>query len=163
MKIILVVICLLLPLAGCKHQMTRTFPGHDPDVVWTAMQAVAAAPDMAARPPDQRWTVRQNDVFVDHEARRVEIRRDQSRVLQRPRAEPLFQKTEWIIRLTMDASDPPTVTFKDRGSHLPTDSMEEAAFFFAELRDVLGPRSLDVEPGRPASTRPVTPEESPRP
>ncbi|MCA9296469.1 MAG: hypothetical protein KC983_08125 [Phycisphaerales bacterium] len=139
-RMLLLVVMVLL--GGCKSSVTREFDGHQAADVWTAMTAVAEQPDYQSGPYDQRWTVVRNDVFIDDANRRIEIDRELKRILQRPRTREERQDDHWTIRVTMVREDPPTVTFLDRGWHLPTDSQYEAERFFAEMREVLGPRAL---------------------
>jgi hypothetical protein len=132
-------------LGGCKSSVTRNFDGHHAADVWTAMTVVAEQPDYQSGPYDQRWTVVRNDVFIDEANRRLEINRELKRILQRPRTREERQDDRWTVRVTLLREDPPTVTFLDRGWHIPTDSQYEAERFFAGMREVLGPRALPDE------------------
>ncbi|MEM7229512.1 MAG: hypothetical protein AAF432_11945 [Planctomycetota bacterium] len=141
-------------LVGCKTGVTEQFVGYAPESVWTAMKAVAESPDYESGPYEDRWTVDRNDVFVDEAGRRIEIDRELKRWLQRPRTRTEKQKTRWTIRVTLDETNPPTVTFRDRGRHLPTDTQFEAGRYFRDMREILGPRPL---PSADASVADVPP------
>ena len=111
--------CLLLCLLGCNQGTYSTFEGYSPDQVWTAMTAVAEAPDY------DDWTMSTNDVWIDPDANRIEIFRRLKRHLHRPGSKPIFQSREFRMRVTLDAQDPPVVWFKNRGLQVPAHVWEE--------------------------------------
>lgn len=123
-------------LSGCTTQR-QTFEGHDVDEVWTAMLAVARTPDYSTGDPADRWTVRENRVWVDPGTNRMEIFRRTERILYRPASHPQFQEREWKLNVELEERDPPTVKFQSRGVGVPSHAWREADRYFAEVRDVL--------------------------
>ncbi|MCI0365319.1 MAG: hypothetical protein L0219_15730 [Phycisphaerales bacterium] len=135
----LVLVSALLALPGCGTTVRQTFDGRDPDQVWTAMIAVARTPDYSA-PDDytQRWTVRENQVWVDQANQRIEIFRRLERMLHRPRSQPLHEEREWKLQATLEERDPPTVRFTSRQLGVPAHAWDEAERYFDEVWKVLG-------------------------
>lgn len=153
--------------AGCTVQR-MSFPGHDPEQVWTAMVAVAQTPDYGHEDYTKRWTVRANEVWIDPDRSRIEVYRRLERILHRPASRPLHERREWKFSIAMEADDPPTVTFVSRSAAIPAHVWDEAQRYFDEVWQVLGGKPLapafrrqpapaveDVEPAQPESERPA--------
>src|SRR5687767_3542074 len=104
---VLIVLACATSFGGCTT-IRETFPGHDADQVWTAMVAAARTPDYNHPDYTQRWTVRENQVWVDEENSRIEIFRRLERDLHRPASRPLHEQREWKIQATLEERDPPT-------------------------------------------------------
>jgi hypothetical protein len=121
---------------GCAS-MVETFSGHDADEVWTAMMAVARTPDYSAADPADRWTVRENHVWVDESNRRIEIFRRLERDLYQPAARHRHQQRQWKMQAALEERDPPTVRFRARQASVPAHVWEEAERYFDEVREVL--------------------------
>lgn len=139
------ILCLVL-LAGCTTNR-QTFEGQDADELWTAMVAVAKTPNYSHGEPRDRWTMRENQVWVDEEANRIEVFRRLERVLYRPASKPLHQDREWKFQVMLERRDPPVVMFKSRNAGVPSHAWDEADRFFAEVRDVLAgaPEAVDQQ------------------
>ncbi len=139
---------LTLFLIGCSTNR-QTFEGHDADQVWTAMVAVAKTPDYTTGDPTDRWTVRENEVWVDQAENRIEIFRRVERILYRPASNPLHEDREWKLQVVLEKRDPPTVVFKARNLGVPSHAWDEADRYFAEVRDLLsgGSPKAEEQPG----------------
>ena len=141
----LLVICVLSILSGCTS-VRETFAGHDPDQVWTALKAVASAPDYGKGDPTDRWTVRENQVWVDEQGSRIEVYRRLERELHMPGSTPQHQEREWKLRVRMIERDPPTVEFTSRQWGVPAHTWDEGARYFDEVWQLLGGPKLDGSP-----------------
>ena len=141
----------LAALSGCVS-VRETFTGHDPDQVWTAMKAVANAPDYAKGEPADRWTVRENSVWVDEAGNRIEIFRRLERQLYEPGTSPQHQERQWKLRVQLEQREPPTAKFTSRQWGVPAHTWDEASRYFAEVREILG------EPNEVQSAPPETSE-----
>lgn len=129
-------ILLIVLLCGCTTTR-HAFEGYEAEEVWTAMVAVANTPNYNLGDPADRWTVRENQVWVDEERNRIEILRRVERVLYRPASRPEHQDREWKIQILLEEHDPPTVSFRARNVGVPSHAWDEAERYFAEMRDLL--------------------------
>jgi hypothetical protein len=138
-------LCCLLALAGCTATR-ETYTGQSAERVWTAMVAVANTPDYASSPDiTERWTVRQNSVFVDEDQSRIEILRTLERYLHQPAQPVLHENQEWRFQIVMEQSDPPVVKFTSRSAGVPAHAWNEADRYFAQVWEVLG----ETPPAKP--------------
>lgn len=148
-------ILMLLPaLAGCVSK-SETFAGHSSQEVWTALAAVAKTPDYRDPDPTQRWTVRENDVWVDEAGHRIEILRRLERDLHNPASKPRHEDREWKLQITLASGDPPKAEFKARGWVIPAHVWDEADRYFNQVWDLLGGRPMEAKEGDNASTQPA--------
>jgi hypothetical protein len=127
----------IAPFAGCTTRR-ETFAGHQPDQVWTAMVAAAQTPDYSSGTYADRWTLRENNVWVNQEDQRIEIERQLERELHQPGAQPMHEKRQWKFRVTLQQTDPPTVAFVSRELGVPAHAWDEAERYFADVWQLLG-------------------------
>ncbi len=140
MRIPLTLLLLTLSLAGCGVKQRAIMPGRDPDQVWNAMVAVAQTPDYSSSPdPAMRWTVRENDVWIDSDASRIEIYRRVERELRQPLEQPRRETRDWKIAVLLEKRDPPTILFQTRNSGVAAHAWDEAERYFNEVAQFLGP------------------------
>jgi hypothetical protein len=145
-------------LSGCTSTQ-ETFAGHDADHVWTAMVAAAREPDYSsAEDYTERWTVRENQVWVDEANRRVEIFRRIERDLYRPASKHLHEERQWRFQAVLEQRDPPTVSFTSRQVGVPAHAWDEAERYFDAVWQVLGGRPGHEESDQSAPSEPVTDE-----
>jgi hypothetical protein len=163
-----------LHLTGCIT-CRETFAGHDADHVWTAMVAVAKTPDYNDKAYNKRWTVRENNVWVNDEERRIEIQRRLERTLYRAGAKPLHEQRDWKFQVTMTDLDPPQAKFTSREIGVPSHAWDEAARYFGEVWDMLqgaaagsstaaeapAPRAAPAPPPRAAGQTPPAVQPAP--
>src|SRR5687768_8626959 len=139
---------------GCTT-VRESFAGHDPDQVWTALQAAANSPSggYSTGDPADRWGVRENRVWVDEESARIEIYRSLDRQVYRPGGlEPVRQERTWKLRVQMVEREPPIVEFSSRQAGVPAHAWDEAARYFDEVRGILGEPVIPVSQSQPALT-----------
>ena len=135
---------------GCTS-LRETYPGRSADQVWTAMKAVANEPNYSSGDSHKRWTVRENNVWVDEDNRRIEIFRRTTREIYQPMTNPQTQNREWRFSVTLEPVDPPEVKFVSRGFAVPAWAYEEADRYFDDLDAV-----LSGAPGANSTTAPQT-------
>jgi hypothetical protein len=149
MTSLLRIAALALLLAGCTTAR-ESFAGRDAGVVWTAMVAAARTPDYQSGPPQRRWTVRENNVWLDEPQRRIEIHRALARTVHRSGGEPRHERRTWRLRVTLEeAEGGPTAVFLSRDPAIAAHVWEEAVRYFDDVWELLG--------GRPAAA-PAEPE-----
>jgi hypothetical protein len=122
-------------LAGCTTR-TQVFEGYSDDQLWTAMVATANAPEY------DDWRIRRNEVFVDDDARRIEVFRILRRTFVSPHAEPSRQEREWRFEILLARDEElqvPMVDFTARQISVPAHVWQEADRYFAQMRTFLGP------------------------
>lgn len=134
-------------LAGCTTTR-EVFPGQSADQVWTALVAAAKSPDYGDSDFHKRWTVRENDVWVDDENNRIEIDRKLERDLHMPASPPRHETREWKFQIALEQQDPPTVRFTSRQVGVPAHVWDESERYFAEVWKLLN-GSLEGEPTSP--------------
>lgn len=122
--------------AGCSTQR-EVFTDRPADEVWTAMKAVAESPDYAQGDPADRWSVRANNIWIDDDAKRIEIARELERVYHQPGSKPLQENRAWKFTVQLESTDPPTAAITSRGMGVPSHAWEEADRFFDEVWQVL--------------------------
>lgn len=111
------------------------FEGHSEDQVWSAMVAAARTPEY------EDWKVRENEVFVDEQGRRLEVYRVLKRLYVTPFSEPRKEDREWRIQIVLAQSgdgDAPAVDFTARQLAVPAHVWNEADVYFAQVRSLLG-------------------------
>ncbi|NNF43797.1 MAG: hypothetical protein HKN62_12290 [Phycisphaerales bacterium] len=141
----------LVLATGCTS-VTEVFPGERADHVWAAMVAVAETPEYETDDPTERWTVRENEVWVDEENARIEIYRTLDRVLHQPRTRPVRQQRTWRLQVWFDSTEPPVATVVSRGAAVPMHAAGEADRYFADVWNVLEgspPATRDMPPAMP--------------
>ena len=137
--------CLLAaaPMTGCTT-VRETFNYQRADQVWTALVAVARTPDYSSDNPDERWFVKENQVWLDPENSRIEIYRELDRVLHRARTAPLREHRRWLFRITLEGTTPPRAEFISRGWGVPMKAKIEGERYFADVWEMLGGKP-DIE------------------
>src|SRR6185503_1538792 len=100
MPIAVAALVALSGLSGCVSK-SETFSGQTADQVWTALTAVAKTPDYRDPDPTERWTVRENNVWIDDESHRIEILRRLERDLHNPASRPRHEEREWKLQITL--------------------------------------------------------------
>jgi hypothetical protein len=151
-----------LALGGCVSR-SETFTGQQPEQVWTALVAVARTPNYGDPDPTERWTVRENDVWVDDAGRRIEIFRRLERDLHNPASRPRHEEREWKIQVTMQDTHPPKAKLTARQLNVPAHTWKEAERYFDQVWDVLGGKPEEVKEAELAATRPDTQPAAPPP
>ena len=141
-------------LPGCTT-IVETFADEDPAHVWTALVAVAQTPDYSDDDPDERWTVKENHVFVDEANARIEIYRELDRVIHRARTNPVRQERTWKFQILFEPGPPPRAIFTSRRLGVPMQAADEAERFFDDVWELLGGR----ERATPRAPRPAPPQE----
>ncbi len=122
--------------AGCTTQRA-SFPGQDTDQVWTALVAVAETPDYSDVPADERWSVKENTIWLDSGGLRIEIYRELVRTTDLGSTRPWSKQRTWRFRVRLEPGDPPTVEFRSRGVGAPFRALEEAERFFEDVAELL--------------------------
>jgi len=127
-------------MTGCGSYQ-RVYPGEDPARVWTALKAAAETPDYNPADYTKRWNVDVNQVFVVDDEHRIEVYRELSRILQRPRTQPIHEDREWTYTVTMkpnpdEGSVKASLRFRDAA--IPMKAREEADRFFHDVAVILG-------------------------
>jgi len=139
MRLALVLVVTLVA-TGCTR-MHQVYPGHDPDLVWTALIAVAETPDYSidedGNEVPEPWQVKENSVWVDAPNSRIEIYRELNRIRYRDNVRPLREHRAWRFQVVMRRDDPPRAIFTSRGYAVPTQAAVEAKRYFADVRDIL--------------------------
>lgn len=148
----LLLLTALLMIGGCAT-VSESFPGRDPDQVWTALVAVAETPSYDDDDPTKRWWVKENRVWVDEANARIEIYRELDRMLRRGTSPPLRQERTWRFQIVLDAEGP-TATFTSRGVGVPMRAVAEGNRYFTDVHALLdgtGQPEPGTEAGNPAS------------
>jgi len=122
--------------AGCSTQR-EVFTDRPADEVWIAMKAVAETPDYASGDSDDRWTIRQNNIWINDETKRIEIARELERIYHQPGSTPHQENRAWKFTVRLESTDPPTAAITSRGMGVPAHAWEEADRFFDEVWEVL--------------------------
>lgn len=148
-------------LSGCTT-IVETFADEDPAHVWTALVAVAQTPDYSDDDPDERWTVKENHVYVDEANARIEIYRELDRVLHRARTNPVRQERTWKFQILFEPEPPPRAIFTSRHLGVPMQAADEARRYFDDVWELLGGRERTApRPPRPAPPPEPAEEEPP--
>ncbi len=133
-------LCLLLAcllLSGCSTP-TRTWDGHAPDEVWTAMIAVAQAPEYESDNPRKRWHVFENDVVVNNETGEIQIHRMLRRSIKLPMQPVQRDDRSMIFQISLKNEIPPTTEFKELSTQLvPVRTLDEAERYFNQVHELL--------------------------
>lgn len=151
----------LLALTGCMS-VTESFPGHDPDHVWTALVAVAETPTYDDDDPSKRWWVKENQVWVDDAGARIEIYRELDRMRKYGTNPPIREQRSWRLQVVFDpeGSDGPTARIRCRDVTVPMRAVNEGHRYFADVRAILEgapatSTSMDDAPGDAPDTTPI--------
>ena len=129
---------------GCASNV-RSYPGHEPIEVWTAMVGVAESPDY-----EGEWFVIENEVAADEAAARIDIGRTIRRTLYRPGAEPLPEQREWHFTVALLGGPDNRVEFTSHGWALPSREQDEMTRFFDDLAALLSFNAQGQAEGEPA-------------
>ena len=142
----------LLGSGGCSITERCTLEGRDPEQVWAAMKAVAQTPDSYATAvdPADRWFVRDNQVWIDEEAQRIEVSRTLQRELHKPLAPVRREERSWKFEVLLELHEPPTMAFRTRNATIPAHVWEEAGRYFDEVAQFLEP-TMQPAAAAPAS------------
>lgn len=137
---ITVVILATIALTGCTT-VNHTFVSQPADQVWTAMVAVAQSPEY------KDWQVSRNDVWVDEDAKRIEIYRRLRRVLSQPASRTRRENREWKFQILLQTTKPPHAVFTSRGMGVPGHAQREGERYFADVLELLsGVAEEQIEP-----------------
>ncbi|MCZ6836889.1 MAG: hypothetical protein O7G85_14025 [Planctomycetota bacterium] len=137
---------LLLGLPGCKS-VQQSFPGHDPDSVWTALVAVAESPNYDDMEANQMWEVRDNGIWADVEGNRIEIYRRLHRTFHQAAGRYHEETRQYLIVVNFDPGPAPTATFKVKKGALPAWSRNAGMRYFDDVLELLGEAGpTDVKP-----------------
>lgn len=134
-----------IALTGCTT-VNHNFGSQPADQVWTAMVAVAHSPVY------KDWQVSRNDVWVDEDAKRIEIYRRLRRVLSQPASKTRREKREWRFQIMLESTNPPKAVFTSRGLGVPGHAQREGDRYFADVLDLLS--GVADEPIEPAANAP---------
>lgn len=132
---------LLLALPGGCTSLREYFVDAPPEQVWSALVAVAREPDYEHPDPGRRWTVTDNNVWVDESHGRIEIERKLDRVMRVPAAAPQRERREWQFQITFYADDHPNALFISRRAGLPIEARLEAERYFDAVHAMLGTKT----------------------
>ncbi len=149
--LITVAILALISLSGCTT-VNHTFTHQPADQVWTAMVAVAQSPVY------EDWQVSRNDVWVDEDARRIEIYRRLRRILAQPASKIRRENREWRFQILLESTNPPKAVFTSRGLGVPSHAQREGELYFADVLDILS--GVAEEPAQPAANENEDPPET---
>lgn len=132
-----ILICVLA--TGCSIP-TKQWSGVKREHVWTAMVAVAKAPDYSSSDPRKRWVVVENNVDVNAILNRIVIRRKLARSLQLPRQKEQSDTRDWLFVIKLLPEQIPTVTFDVPETQLvPVRTVDEADRYFSQVDKMLHP------------------------
>ena len=127
---ITVAILATIALSGCTT-VNHNFGSQPADQVWTAMVAVAQSPVY------KDWKVSRNDVWVDEDAKRIEIYRRLRRVLAEPASKARRENREWRFQILLESTNPPKAVFTSRGMGVPSHAQDEGERYFADVLELL--------------------------
>jgi hypothetical protein len=163
--ILAITLGLLIPgIAGCSRPVVETFPGHDRDAVWSALVAVAQEPDYQGLPVEDRWIVKENEVWADESTGRIEIERRLERLLYAPAGSTWRQDRTWRLRVSLDEeAQQPQATLRHHGWVVPAHLWEEADFYFNEVWAILQGPPPGPSVAEPALDAPPPPSPLPPP
>jgi hypothetical protein len=140
--------------AGCTTR-SQVFEGYSQDQLWTAMVATARSPAY------DDWKISDNEVYIDEDARRIEIFRVLKRTLVSPYSEPRRESEEWKFQIVLARDEElgqPLVDFTARQVDVPAHVWDEADRYFMQMRTLLGPvKSPSSEPASAAEPTPMPP------
>ena len=124
-------------LQACSSP-TRTWVGHSPDEVWTAMIAVAQAPEYHSDNPRKRWHVFENDVVVDSDFGAIRIHRVLRRSMKLPMQPVQRDDREMIFEISLKNQLPPITEFNELSAQLvPVRTLDEAERYFNQVDELL--------------------------
>lgn len=149
----------MLPLAGCTTER-QVISQYTNEEVWAAMIDVAKHPDYNDPDYTKRWTVRENNAWVDEPEHRIEIYRRVERVLQRPGTQSMYEEREWRFEVRLEWTDKPEdreVTFISRGVGVPAHAQYEAHRYQNQLWETLGGKPASIRAEEAAATQPAPP------
>lgn len=155
--LIAAIIVALLPLTGCTADR-QNFAQHTNEEVWSAMIDVAKHPNYDDPNYTKRWTVRENNAWVDDAEHRIEIYRRLERILKRPNAQPLYEEREWRFEVTLEWAEKPEdreVKFISRGPGVPAHAQYEAHRYLDQLWTTLGGKPAKMRAEEAATTQPA--------
>ena len=127
----------LITAGGCTT-VREKYPGVQTGQLWTAMKAAAEQP----RYDD--WHIRENQVWVDADAKRIEVYRRLHRQLVDPASKSRTEEQTWKFQIWLEETDPPKVTFISRDWAVPAKARLEADRYFKDVWDLLS--GAPVEP-----------------
>ena len=162
---LVIFITLLAPVCGCATVTSRSFPGYDSHVVWTALTAVAQSPSYDDLEPAMRWIVDENQAWADESTGRIEIFRRVHRMEGKRITHQHRNERTWRFQVVFHDGNTPSATFTARGMSIPTQVLDEANRYFADVRELL--RGVDsmmpeaIPPLSAPSPTPVDPESIP--
>ncbi len=133
---------------GCTTR-SQVFDGYSEDQLWTAMVATARSPVY------DDWKVSDNEVYIDEDARRIEIYRVLKRTFVSPFSDPRRESEEWKLQIVLARDEElgqPLVDFTARQMDVPAHVWDEADRYFMQVRTLLGPV-------KPPATDPATASE----
>jgi len=137
---------------GCTTR-SQIFDGYSEDQLWTAMVATARSPVY------DDWKVSDNEVYIDEDARRIEIFRVLRRTFVSPYSDPRRESEEWKLQIVLARDEElgqPLVDFTARQMDVPAHVWDEADRYFMQVRTLLGPV-------KPPTTEPAAAEPTPMP
>ena len=140
MKVTIAFLLTCVCLQACSSP-TRTWEGHSPDEVWTAMIAVAQAPEYQSDNPRKRWHVFENYVVVNSESGEIRVHRVLRRSMKLPMQPVQRDDREMIFQISMKEQAPPTTEFKELSTQLvPVRTLDEAERYFNQVDELLNMR-----------------------
>jgi hypothetical protein len=120
----------MIALTGCTS-VKRSYSGHPPEQVWMAMKTAAAEP----RSPD--WHIRANNLWIDEDARRIEIERHLHRELFMTADRTRFEEQSWKFQIRLRVGIHPVIEFTSRALAVPAQARLEAERYFDDVADLL--------------------------
>ncbi|MCH2146254.1 MAG: hypothetical protein MK073_00345 [Phycisphaerales bacterium] len=137
MRVAIAILLTCICLQACSSP-TRTWEAHSPNEVWTAMIAVAQAPEYQSDNPRKRWHVFENDVVVDRDSGEIRIHRVLRRSMKLPMQPVQRDDREMIFEISLKNQLPPITEFKELSTQLvPVRTLDEAERYFNQVDELL--------------------------
>lgn len=112
----------------------------DRNVLWTAMVAVANAPEYSNEDFMKRWVLVENDVVTHADIGKIDVHRIVERTLHLPLQKSQHDRREIMFSVYLLPTNPPKVEFMSHNTQfLPVRSRDEAERFFSAVESMLQP------------------------
>lgn len=112
----------------------------DRNVLWTAMVAVANAPEYSNEDIMKRWVLVENDVVAHADIGKIDVHRIVDRTLHLPLQKSQYDRREIMFSVYLLPSNPPKVEFQSLNTQIfPVRGHDEAERFFSAVESMLLP------------------------
>jgi len=127
-------------LAGCSAPMQRTYSHVERSHLWTAMVAIANAPEYDTEAILNRWIVLENEVELNPRQGQIDVKRIISRSFRLPRQKQQFDTRDVLFSVYLLPTNPLTIEFiQHNAKFFPVRGETEAARFFSGVEAMLMP------------------------